>query len=517
MIRYIVAMALFGATALAQSADPIVAARQYRTAHAAQILRDYADLLAIPNLATDTPNIRRNAERIRELLETRGVQTRLLEVPDAPPIVFGEFGARSGTTIIVYAHYDGQPVDPAQWTSPPWQPVFRDQQGKTISLEQAVHDPEARIYARSASDDKAPIEAILGALDAMKAAGQQPKVAFRFFFEGEEEAGSPHLKSAIEKYRDLLKADAWLICDGPVHQTRKMQVYFGARGVTGVEMTIYGPIRPLHSGHYGNWAPNPAAMLVNLLAAMRDDAAHIKIPHFYDDVRPLTPAERGALAQIPDIDSQLRSELQLGRSEMSPQKIPCPQNPTASTCVEQPTVQMAIMQPALNIRGLDAGHVGAKAQNAVMSEAHASLDFRLVPDETPERVQQLVEDFIRAQGYTIVRDTPDAQTRMHNAKLIRMNWEPGYPAARSDMALPIAQAVVAAIQRATGGSIIKMPTLGGSVPMYLFTDVLKTPAIGVPIVNHDNNQHAANENLRLQNLWDGIDVFAAILSMNSPR
>ncbi len=518
MLPFLVISALFLGSGAAPSSDPAVAAAaQYRTAHAAQILHDYADLLAIPNLASDQVNIRRNAERILALLVARGVNARLLEVAGAPPIVYGELGPQRspGRTIIIYAHYDGQPVDASQWSSPPWQPVFRDPQGKTITLDEAVRNPEARIYARSASDDKAPIEAILVALDALKAAGRQPTASFKFFFEGEEEAGSPHLPSAISRYRDLLKGDAWLICDGPVHQTRKMQVYFGARGVTGVEMTIYGPIRPLHSGHYGNWAPNPAAMLVNLLAAMRDDNANIRIPHFYDDVRPLTPAERQAVAQIPDIDGQLRSELQIGRSEMPPQKVPCPQNPSASTCVERPTLQSAIMLPALNIRGLDAGHVGTKAQNAVMTEAHASLDFRLVPDEKPERVQQLVEDFIRAQGYAIVRDTPDAATRLGNAKLIRMDWEPGYPAARSDMASPIAQAVVAAIERATGSALIKAPTLGGSVPMYLFTDVLKTPAIGVPIANHDNNQHAANENLRLQNLWGAIDVFAAILTMDN--
>lgn len=513
MTRLLLALLLLAVPAAAQTNDTLASVRQYRAAHAAEILRNYADLLAIPNLATDTPNIRRNAEIISSLLEARGVKTRLLEVPDSPPVVYGEMPApllagQVPPTIIIYAHYDGQPVDPAQWSTPPWQPAFRDQQGNSISLEQAAGDPEARIYARAASDDKAPIEAILVALDALKAAGAQQKVFFKFFFEGEEEAGSPHLRSAIEKYSDLLKADAWLICDGPVHQTRKMQVYFGARGVSGVEMTIYGPIRTLHSGHYGNWAPNPAAMLVNLLAAMRDDNAHIRIPHFYDDVRPLTAAERAAVQQIPPIDSRLTKELQLGRTER-PQ--PCA---TKATC--PPTrLELNIMQPALNIRGLDAGHVGAKAQNAVMTEAHASLDFRLVPNQKPAQVAALTEAFIRAEGYYIVRDTPDAATRMAHPKIIRMNWEPGYPAARSDMSLPIAHAVIAAIERARG-PIFKMPTLGGSVPMYLFTDVLKTPAIGVPIVNHDNNQHAANENLRLQNLWDGIDVFASILTMGAP-
>lgn len=514
MIRNFAALLLsiFASAAWGQSSSPdvLTQVRQYRTAHAAEILRNYADLLAIPNLASDTANIRRNAERIASSLEARGAKTRLLEVPDAPPVVFSELNAAGATrTLIIYAHYDGQPVDASQWSTPPWQPVFRDQQGNEITLEKAVSDPEARIYARSASDDKAPIEAILVALDAMKSAGLGPKINFKFFFEGEEEAGSPHLHTAIEKYRDLLKSDAWLVCDGPVHQTRKMQVYFGARGTTAVEMTVYGPIRALHSGHYGNWAPNPAAMLVNLLGSMRDDDAHIRIPHFYDDVRPLTAAERSALGKMPNIDGQLRQELQLGRTEE-----PCTGQPASPACGNSDgssRIELNIMQPALNLRGLDAGHVGAKAQNAVMTEAHASIDFRLVPDQKPEHVQQLVEDFVRGHGYMIVRETPDLAARMAHPRIIRMNWEGGYPAARSDMSSPIARAVVAAIERATG-PIYEIPTLGGSVPMYLFTDVLKTPAIGVPIVNHDNNQHAANENLRLKNLWDGIDVFAAILS-----
>lgn len=498
MTRYILIILILAlaASSAAQtsSSDSLPQVRAYRKAHAAEILRDYSDFLAIPDLASDAPNIQRNAERIEAMMRARGIEPRLLTVEGAPPVVYGEITpAGAARTLIIYAHYDGQPVDPAQWQTPPWQPVFRDQHGNIITLEQAANEPEARIYARAASDDKAPIESYMVALDALKAAGAHPTINVKFFFEGEEEAGSPHLPHLIEKYRDLLKADAWLICDGPVHQSRKMQVYFGARGDVALEMTVYGPIRQLHSGHYGNWAPNPAAMLVNLLAAIRDDNAHIKVPHFYDDVRPITPTEEQALAQMPNIDAELRNELEIGRAEMAP-------------------LNEAIMQPAFNIRGLNASLTGAKATNSIMTEAHASIDIRLVPNETPEHVKQLVEDFVRAQGYFIVHDTPDAQARLSHPKVIRMDWEKGYPAARSDMSSPVAQAVVKAIERATGYPIYKMPTLGGSVPMYLMTDVVKTPAIGVPIANHDNNQHAANENLRLQNLWDGIDVFAAVLT-----
>jgi acetylornithine deacetylase/succinyl-diaminopimelate desuccinylase-like protein len=506
---FLAAVLMLSLAAAAQPADTLTRAREYRAAHQAEILREYSELLAIPNLHSDTANIRRNAEHISAMLRRRGLEPRLLEVAGAPPIVFAELRQPGANhTLIVYAHYDGQPVDPSQWSSPPWRPVFRNPQGTTISLEEAARDPEARIFARSASDDKAPIEAVLAALDALRAAGATPSINLKLFFEGEEEGGSPHLPAAINQYRELLAGDAWLICDGPVHQSRAMQVYFGARGVTDVEMTVYGPIRPLHSGHYGNWAPNPASMLVNLLAVMRDDNANIRIPHFYDDMRPLTHAEEDALRKIPNFDPQLRNELQIERTELTNSHLECS---LAEQCPPPVPVQYAILRPALNIRGLDSGHVGEKAQNAIPAEARASLDFRLVPNQTPDGVRQRVEEFIRAQGYFIVRQTPDAATRRAHAKIIRLDWGLGYPAARSAMDSPVARAVVGSIERGLGHSIIQLPTLGGSVPMYLFTDVLRTPAIGLPIVNHDNNQHAANENLRLQNLWDGIDLFSGLL------
>jgi acetylornithine deacetylase/succinyl-diaminopimelate desuccinylase-like protein len=479
------------------------AVREYRQQHEAEIVRDYAALLSLPDVASDTANIRMNADFIRQALERRGFHTQLLGVPGSSPAVYGELstpGARH--TLLWYAHYDGQPVDKSQWADDPWKPTLRDASleagGKIIGLE-TLHpplNPEWRLYARASGDDKAPIQALLTAIDALHAAKVPLSVNLKVFFEGEEEAGSPHLESIFRENAHLLKGDVWILSDGPVNQTRSMQLYFGARGVTDVEMTVYGPARVLHSGHYGNWAPNPAALLVDLLARMRDSDSRILIPGYYDDVRPLNPAERQALAQMPDVDAQLKQELALTSTESSGSPLPA-----------------AIAQPALNIRGIESGHVESKAQNAIPTIAKASIDFRLVPDQSPEKVRARVEQFITEQGFYIVHQEPDLETRRKHARVIKLTWGAGgYKAWRTPMDDAAVQPVIHAIEQTLGRPIIKMPMLGGSVPMYLFADLLKTPVLGLPIANHDDNQHAANENLRLQNLWDGIEIFAGVLS-----
>ena len=499
----ITALFLMCISVLAQSNSPEAVrngVRAYRQQHEPEIVRSFAELLAKPNLASDSANIRANAEYIAAQFKARGLQTRLLETSGAPPAVYGELSAPGAKhTIIWYAHYDGQPVDKTQWATDPWTPVLREGalDSKQVPLDslRAPLNPEWRLYARSAGDDKAPIQALLTALDAMRANKIPLSVNLKVFFEGEEEAGSPHLEATLMQNSELLKGDVWLISDGPVNQTRRMQVFFGARGEIGVEMTLYGPARVLHDGHYGNWAPNPAAQLTSLLGRMRGPDSHILIPNFYDDVRPLTASERDALAQLPDVDTQLKKELALAWTES-----------------DGASVLAAIMQPSLNVRGLSAGNVGAKAQNAIPTTATASLDFRLVPDEKPDQVKELVEKFIQAEGYYIVHQKPDLETRRTHRRVIQLDWEEGYPASRTSMDDPAVRPVIAAIQQTLGSPIPKLPTLGGSLPMYLFTDDLKTPVMGLPIANHDNNQHAANENLRLQNLWDGIEIFAGILS-----
>ncbi len=499
---------LAGSTLLALASSPPSAGKLradiqgYVARHEREILEEFRNLLAIPNLASNEPGIRTNARAIVAMFEKRGVRTQLLEDSGAPPAVFGELespGAKK--TVVFYAHYDGQPVVASDWKGDPWKPVIRDgpveSGGKEIPWDPlpASTPPEARIYARSAGDDKAPIIGFLAALDALEALGVRPSVNLKFFIEGEEEAGSPHLAEFLRAYRPRLSADAWIFCDGPIHQSRRMLIFFGARGIVDVELTVYGPTRPLHSGHYGNWAPNPIALLTDLLASIRDPNGRILIPGFLEDVSPLTETERRAVAEMPNNDADLERELGIGRAE-SP-------GPLAE----------AILAPAVNFRGIEGGHVGEKATNAIPTEARASIDFRLVPNQTPDGVHRRVEDFVAMKGFFIVRDEPDLATRLAHEKLIRMNWGPGYPAERTSLDAPLSRAVVRIAEEATGGPVVRMPGGGGSIPMYVFRETLGAPVIGVPIANHDDNQHAANENLRLQNLWDGITVYAELFAL----
>ena len=471
--------------------------RGWRKAHEKAILEELDALLRLPNVATHLPDIEANADRLQAMLEARGLAVRELSAgPGAPPAIYGELRAEGATrTVVYYAHYDGQPVTPAQWRSAPFAPVMRDGAREVDwRAAPAPLDPEWRLYARSASDDKASIVAILAALDALKAAGRAPSVHVKVFLDGEEEQGSPHLRAILEGNKELLKADLWLFGDGPVHQTRRPQLFFGVRGITGVEITVYGPARALHSGHYGNWAPNPAALATELFASMRDPEGRILIPRFDALVRPLTKGEIRALAALPDVETELRESLALGRTEGSQR------------------LADSLMRPALNVRGIAAGAVGEAAANAIPTEARVSLDFRLVPDQTPADVQQRVESFLRSRGWTVTHELPDLATRKAAPRLARLEWEEGgYPAQRTDLELPAAQAVIASAERALGQRPVILPMLGGSLPMSHFAEVFAVPVVGVPIANHDNNQHAAEENLRLQNLWDGIELYAALL------
>ena len=476
--------------------------REYRKNHEAEILRELVEFLAIPNVASDSANIRKNGARLIEMLKRRDVRARLLE-GDGPPSVFGELitpGAER--TIGLYAHYDGQPVDSSKWATPPWQPALRsaamDAGGELITMPRPGEkvEPEWRLYARSASDDKAPIIAMLAAIDALRAFGIKPAVNVKFFFEGEEEAGSRHLEKLLLRHKDLLSADVWICADGPVHQSRRAAVYFGCRGIVSTNITVYGPFKPLHSGHYGNWAPNPAMMLARLLASMKDDNGRVVIDGFYDGAEPLGDEERKAIAESASYDKTLMKELGIVTPEGGGRSL-----------------AELINEPSLNIDGLRSEYVGGEARTIIPAEATAAVDLRLVKGIDPQRQLDRLIAHIKKQGYVVVSDEPTHDMRLKHARIARVTSSDGYRAARTPMNLPIAKKIVSAVERAMGQRPVLMPTLGGSGPLSIFDSVTGIPQIGVPIVNHDNNQHAANENLRLQNLWDGIQIFAALMTM----
>jgi acetylornithine deacetylase/succinyl-diaminopimelate desuccinylase-like protein len=481
------------------------AVRQWRQANEHRILHEYVRFLSLPNVARDRDDIRLNADSLVQMMRRRGLNPRLLEAEGAPPAVYGEWTVPGATrTLVLYAHYDGQPTDSAAWHgSHPWRPVFRtarlDRGGQIVPLpaEGQTIDPEWRLYARSASDDKAGVMAILAAVDAMRASGITPSSSLKFFFEGEEEAGSPHLDAILRGHAELLRADAWIIADGPVHQSGAKQVVFGVRGDVNVDVTVYGPIRPLHSGHYGNWAPNPAMMLAELLASMKDDAGRVTIPGWYDDVRPLGPAEREAMRAMPAYDREVMAELGLAAVEGG----------------GRPLVEL-IAEPSLNVNGFESGGIAAGARNVIPTEATAVLDLRLVLGNDVARQAGRLTDHVRAQGYHVLDREPTLDERRAHPRIARVRVRPGgYNAERTPMDLPVSRAVIRAVQSTTREPVIAVPTLGGSLPLSIISGALETRTITVPVVNHDNNQHAEDENLRLQNLWDGIETMVAVMTM----
>jgi len=481
--------------------------RGFRRANEHKILREFVSLLAIPNVAADTPNIRKNAELIADMMKQRGLNPRLLEAqtPNVPPLVYGEWKTPGASrTLILYAHYDGQPTDPKQWNGTlPWQPVFRsaafESGGKLVSVpaDSEAINPEWRIYARSASDDKAGVMAILTAFDALKAGGLSPSANIKFVFEGEEEAGSSHLGEIIKLNKELLESDAWIICDGPVHQSGVKQVVFGARGDVNVDLTLYGAKRPLHSGHYGNWAPNPALLLARLLSTMKDDDGRVTIDGWYSDAEPLGDAERKAISEAPQYDNELKTQLGLRRTENAGKSL-----------------MELINIPSLNINGFSSGDVGALARNVIPTTASAVLDLRLVKGNDYRRQIQRLVDHIRKQGYFVVdHDPTDAERQEYPLLAKVMARAGGYNAERTRIDHPISLALIAAVQSTTKDKVVLLPSSGGSLPLSVITENLKTVTLSVPIANYDNNQHAENENLRLQNLWDGIETYAAIMLM----
>ena len=481
--------------------------REFRRANEHQILHEFTALLSIPNVASDTENIRKNAALIVEMMKQRGLNPRLLEgaTPETPPAVYGEWKAPGAQrTILVYAHYDGQPTDPKQWTGTlPWQPVFRTaaiEAGGQITPGPTAGtpiNPDWRIYARSASDDKAGVMAILTAFSALKDKGVPLTSNVKFFFEGEEEAGSPHLAEIINRNKALLEAEVWIICDGPVHQSGKKQVVFGARGDTNVDVTVYAAKRPLHSGHYGNWSPNPANLLARLLASMKDGDGRVTIDGWYADVEPLGDAERRAIAEAPQYDDELKKQLGINYTEGG-----------GKTLLE------LINQPSLNINGFASGDVGNVARNVIPTTATAVLDLRLVKGNDHQRQVQRLMEHIRKQGYHVLDREPTDAERQEHLLLARVNARAGgYNAERTRMDLAVSKSVIEAVQSTSPDKVVLLPTSGGSLPLSIITERLKTVTISVPIANYDNNQHAENENIRLQNLWNGIETWAAIMTM----
>lgn len=498
--------------AIAQTSD-LEQIRSYRIKNEPAIYNDFISFLEIPNVATDTENIRKNADFLFQLMNKKGIEhVQLLEADDknlpagsqsVPPVVYGEVNVRGAiNTIVFYAHYDGQPVNASLWAKGlnPFQPQLLngriDDNASVKSVNNFPLNDEWRIYARGSSDDKGGVIAILSAFSAIRESGIKFPYNIKFFFEGEEEQGSTHLHQILEKYKSVLRSDLWIICDGPVHQSGDKQVIFGARGDAHLTLKVFGPKNPLHSGHYGNWVPNPIMTLSKLLATMKDDQGRVTINGFYDDVTPLSATEKIVLQNIPGVDSALKRKIGFAKEEMSGKNL-----------------EESINLPSLNINGIESSNVGTIQANVIPTYATAVIDLRLVLGNDWKRQQQKVIDHIIKQGFYVTEDEPTDEERSRYNKIVQIKKGIGDNAERTSMDWPVAKKVVRAIQQTTKDPVLQVPTLGGSLPVEDLVKILNAKFLIVPIANPDNNQHAENENIRLKNFRDGIDMMAMIMLM----
>ncbi|HXW06119.1 MAG TPA: M20/M25/M40 family metallo-hydrolase [Vicinamibacterales bacterium] len=468
------------------------------------VVRTLLELLALPNVASDRAGIRRNADYLRDLLAARGFRGELLETA-GNPLVYGELRVPGAArTLLLYSHYDGQPVDPAAWKQEdPFKPVLRtgrlDQGGREVPdvAQLTRFEPDWRIYARSAADDKSPIVAFCAALDALKAAGLSPVSNLRVVLDGEEEAGSPSLVPAIAKYRDRLNADLMIIFDGPMHSTGRPTIVYGARGIVTVNLTVYGPRAGVHSGNYGNWIPNPAQRLASLLASMKDEDGRVLIPGFYDGLVPLAPDERKLLDDVPDDAATMLKAFGVAAPEKA-----------------FPRLQDAYQFPTLNIRGLASAHVGAGARTIIPDRATAAIDIRLVKETNAEDLLEKLRAHVRSRGYHVIGGEPDEATRAEHPRIAGIvTAGTATQAFRTPPTDPEVKRLTSALEQAFGAPPVQLRTLGGTVPIAPFIEALGFPAVLVPLVNFDNNQHEENENLRLGHFFQAVEIAAAVIGV----
>ncbi|QJU60567.1 M20/M25/M40 family metallo-hydrolase [Sphingomonas sp. AP4-R1] len=474
------------------------------TAAAQATLPELVDAVMIPNvMRASTADMRRNADWVEAAFKRHGFAARQLADGETPMVyVEAPAAAKGAKTVLFYAHMDGQAVNPAEWNQPgPFVPTLKKKKPDGTwevlpidALAKGAPDPEWRLFGRSAADDKAPILMLMAAMDALKAAGKTPAIRIKILIDSHEEGGPPTLENVVEQNAALLKADAVVMLDGPMHESNKPTLVFGHRGGGGFSLTVWGARTELHSGHYGNYASNPAFALAQLLATMKDADGRVLIPGFYEGVA-LDPAAKAARAAVPDDEVALRKRLGIKANEK------------VGT-----SYQEALAYPSLNITSMKAGSPEA-SRTIIPAFAIATFDARTVPGTPAPRQVALVRAWVEKQGYHLVQGPPTDEERATYAKLATIAGGEGQGQA---LQTPLDAAVGGWAHKAFVGAWkaepVRIPIMGGSVPTRPLVDGVRAPILLVPLVNNDNNQHAANENLRIGNYVMGVKSLYALFS-----
>ena len=494
---------LFAACGFPASAQLNLDAAATRVKLAQGSFREYLEFLSMPSDSIVAADIRKNADFIENAFRKRGFTTRQLP-NNGKPMVYAEFAKKrpGARTLLLYMHMDSQPVVPSEWSQKsPWIPVVkqRNAAGKweEVSTERLFADTldlDLRVFGRSSSDDKGPIMMVLAAFDGMNAAGITPAVNIKVILDSEEERGSPSIPAVVTAHRELLRSDAIIIHDGPRHASDRPTLIFGNRGAAITTLTVYGPRAPLHSGHYGNYVPNPAMRLAQLLASMKDERGRVLVEGYYDRIK-LDANERRVLADTGDDEDAIKRRTGIS----TPERV-------------GGNYQEALQYPSLNIRGMASASVGSKASNIVPHVAVAEMDLRTTPEAPPQYLFGLIETHIRKQGYHLVNGEPTDAERAAHDKLASYSMARGGRAVRTPLDSPLGAWAFNILKASSpGANPVRIRMMGGSVPTDSLVEILQAPFVILPLVNGDNNQHTYDENMRIGHYVEGVGTVLNIL------
>ena len=471
---------------------------------AQSVFPEYLDFLSLPSDSAVPADIQKNADFLEQVFQKRGFTTRQLE-NRGKPLVFAEWGQATpgAKTVLLYMHMDAQPVVPSEWSQKsPWIPVVKqrgaDGQWHEVARERLFEtplDPELRVFGRTSSDDKAPIMMLLAAIDGLRAAGRSPANHLKVLIDSQEEVGSPAMPEVIQRNAALLACDAIVIHDGPRHASNRPTLVLGNRGATLVTLTVFGPRAPLHSGHYGNYVPNPAMRLAQLLATMKDDDGRVRVAGYYDRIH-LSDEEKKVLADTGDDEAAIRRRTGIARPERVGSNY-----------------QEALQYPSLNIRGMAAASVGDKAANILPKQAVAELDLRTTPETPPDYLVGLLRQHIVRQGYHLIDGEPTDADRANFDKLASLTVGAGGAAMRTPIDSPLGRWAYEVLRLSSPGvAPVRIRMMGGSVPTDSLVEGLKAPFVIVPLVNGDNNQHTYDENMRIGHFVEGVGTLTTLLT-----
>lgn len=465
-----------------------------------KVLKSHREFISIPNLPANPELMLKNIDWVAKKYEALGFKTTKLSSETLPILLTEKVYDPAFKTILFYFHIDGQPVNADAWDQEdPFKPVLKapsaDGSWQVLEWNQlnGKIDDEWRIYARAAADDKAPIIMFISALEQLQRNNQSPTFNIKVIFDPEEEYSSTALLSTLDTYQERYQSDYFIVMDGPAHTSNRPTLTFGCRGIAFCDITTYGAKLPQHSGHYGNYSPNPVFSLANILSGMKDRSGRVLIRDFYRGVR-ITPEINEVLQSVPFDSTALNDELGIFTSEKVGD-----------------SYQKALQYPSLNVRQIGTSWKGDKLKTVIPKYATANLDVRLVPEIDGSQQLERIKSHLEREGYYVIDREPTDDERLSYRKIVRFDSRTAVNAFRTSPDSDFGWSITSSLARDFGEDPVVIRMMGGTVPIVPLINQLNVPTVIIPMVNMDNNQHSPNENIRVGNMRQGISICLSVL------